>query len=68
VFSIGRDARIVFGARQIGLWTKVDRTTESSVAEMKLQIWNFGSLHSGTFRLANSEGTFAEPARCCMTA
>ena len=46
----------------------MDRTTESSVVEMKLQIWHFGSLHSGAFRLAKSEGIFAEPARCCMSA
>ena len=33
----------------------MDRTTESSVVEMKLQIWHFGSLHSGAFRLAKPE-------------
>ena len=49
-------------------WADVDQTTESSVVEMKLQTWHCGLLHSGAFRLEKSDGTLADPARCCMSA
>ena len=49
-------------------WADVDRTTESSVVKMKLQTWHSGLLHSGAFRLEKSDGTLADPARCCTSA
>ena len=40
------------------------RTTESSDCFAKLHTWQFGSVHSGAFRLAWSDGRLETPAMC----
>ena len=45
-------------------WVEMPRTTEDSDSWTKKQIWQFGSVQSGAFRLAKSEGRLAVPARC----
>ena len=43
--------------------TATPLTTDCSICDMKEQIWQCGSWHSGAFLLAKSDGTFDEPAR-----
>ena len=44
-------------------WILTDLTTESSVQDIKQQIWQFGSMHKGAFLLAKSDRMFARPER-----
>lgn len=55
---------VVNGNRNLSLRmssTLIDRTTESSVREIKLHTWQFASVQMGAFRLAKSDGALTRP-------
>lgn len=55
---------VVNGNRNLSLRmssTLIDRTTESSVREIKLHTWQFASVQMGAFLLAKSDGALTRP-------
>ena len=55
---------VVNGNRNLSLRmssTLIDRTTESSVREIKLHTWQLASVQMGAFQLVKSDGALTRP-------